>query len=185
MHKPIILIGGTSGTGKTTLAHNLTVALSLDQRLSTGFIRSVLQAERGPEKEPLLFTHTFNDENPPHHMEWQAKRMRPGILRCIERARKEGTSIVIEGPALLPSLYHDADAAFFLVLEPPTTDEHHNRLFGKTRHKRQMTDKDIENAGIINNFVIEEAKNRDIPVFTYHDNLDEIVEAIKQKFHKQ
>jgi len=179
MQKPIILIGGASGTGKTTLAHNLTVELGLDQRLSTGFIRSVLQAEHGQENEPLLFTHTFSDENPPHHIQWQGKRMQPAILRCIERARTEGTSIVIEGPALLPALYHDADVDYFLVLEPPTSTEHLARLKGKTRYKRVMSDGDVANAWVTSNFVLEEAKKYGVPTFKYDSNLDEIAGAIR------
>jgi len=52
MQKPIILIGGTAGTGKSTLARELSSRLKIDHRLGTGFMREVLRSETSQAKDP-------------------------------------------------------------------------------------------------------------------------------------
>src|ERR1700728_4782955 len=93
----IVLIAGTAGCGKTTLANRLAAQFDLDHRIGTGFIRAVVQSQTSVGVEPDLFLRSYEARDPVAHLQAQARRLRPAVLACIERARAEGTSLVVEG----------------------------------------------------------------------------------------
>jgi 2-phosphoglycerate kinase len=171
MRKPVILIGGTAGTGKSTLARELSSALRIDHRLGTGFLREVLRSETSPAKDPDLFTFTFRSENPIKTLLAQARRLRPAILSCIRRAKNEGTSLVIEGNHLIPELYADLEADLYFVLSAPSLDEHLRRLQGPSHLKRTITAADFKHAVMINEYFRAEAEKFGVPFMLYEDNL--------------
>ncbi|MBI3246001.1 MAG: hypothetical protein HYZ50_05800 [Deltaproteobacteria bacterium] len=171
MRKPIILVGGTAGTGKSTLARELGFSLQIDHRLGTGFIREVLRSETTPAKDPELFSFTFRSDNPIKTLVAQAQRVRPAILSCIQRARNEGTSLIIEGNHLLPELYYEVSADLYCILSAPALDEHLRRLHGPSHLKRTLTADDFRNAVMINEYFSAEARKFGLPFLSYGDNL--------------
>lgn len=102
MTKPIILIGSSAGVGKTTLARQLCHELGINHRLSTGFIREILRDQISPEQCPLLFEYTFKASKPVDTLVRQAEILERPLRVCIERARYEGTSLILEGNLSLP-----------------------------------------------------------------------------------
>jgi 2-phosphoglycerate kinase len=172
--KPIVLIGGTAGTGKSSLANRLCAGLGLDHRIGTGFIRAVVCSETSPERDPEMFTFTFRAEDPVAHLRIQAERLRPAVMACITRARREGTSLVVEGPHLLPSLYGDVGVDLFVVLAAPPPHQHLDRLTGPTHSLRRISDDDWHNAGRIDSHLAAEAERHGIRRILYGDNFDEL-----------
>src|SRR5215471_1547226 len=116
MAKPIVLIGGTAGTGKSTLARELAWEMRFDHRLGTGFLREVAKSYHSVETAPDLYSLTFRAEKPIEHLIAQARLLKPAIEACIARARNEGTSLVIEGNHLIPAMYRDAPVDLYVVL---------------------------------------------------------------------
>jgi len=171
MRKPIILVGGTAGTGKSTLARELSSRLHIDHRLGTGFVREVLRSETSVPKDPELFTFTFRSDNPIKTLIAQARRLRPAVLSCIRRARNEGTSLIIEGNHLIPELYHEADVDLYLILSAPDFDEHLRRLQGPSHLNRTITADDFNNAVMINEYFHAEAEKFALPFLLYGDNI--------------
>jgi len=172
MQKPIILVGGTAGTGKSTLARELGFLLGIDHRLGTGFIREVLRTETSPAKDPDLFTFTFRSANPIKTLIAQAFRLRPAILSCMRRARNEGTSLIIEGTHLVPELYGDVGADLSIVLSAPQLDEHLRRLQGPSHLKRSISADDFKHAVLINEYFRTEAERCGLPFLLYENNLE-------------
>ena len=155
--KPIILIGGTAGTGKTTLASELSWRLGLDHRIGTGFIREIVKSQHRKEDCLELHGFTFRSEQPVANIVAQAQRLRPAIIACVERAQREGTSLLVEGTHLLPSLYHDVVVDLFAVLAAPALEEHNRRLHGPSHLHRQTTDADFANVRLIDQYLGSEA----------------------------
>jgi 2-phosphoglycerate kinase len=166
---PVILVGGTAGCGKTTLAGQLTAAFDLDHRIGTGFIRAVLQSQADEVAEPALFLRTYESDDPVAGVRRQAARLQPAVLACIRRARDEGTSLVIEGTHLLPDLYHDQDVAF-LVLEQPGEEEHTRRLSGRRHTRRRIEATDVTRIRRIGAFYDTEARRLGVATAHFGDN---------------
>ena len=178
--KPIILIGGTAGTGKTTLASELSWRLGLDHRIGTGFIREIVKSQHRREDCLELHGFTFRSEHPVANIVAQAQRLRPAIIACIERARREGTSLLVEGTHLLPSLYHDVDVDLFTVLAAPAFEEHQRRLRGPSHLHRRTTDDDFVNVRLIDEFLGIEAVRWRISYEQYGSGVDRFMRALNQ-----
>lgn len=175
MMKPIILIGGASGTGKTSLGSALRSKFDIDHSLGTGFIRAVIQSETTKAQEPLLFTRTSQSEDPIMNLKVQAKRLKRAVLRCINRARVEGTSLIIEGSHLLPEIYHDSQADLFMVLTAEGEEQHRARIMGHRHNQRKIDQQEFEGARVINQYYQETAAKYGIRLVEFGDNLDEIM----------
>lgn len=179
--KPIILIGGTAGTGKTTLASELSWRLGLDHRIGTGFIREIVKTQHRKEDCLELHGFTFRSEQPVANIVAQARRLKPAIIACIERARREGTSLLVEGTHLLPSLYHDVAADLFVVLEAPDFQEHKRRLRGPSHLHRQTTEADFANVRLIDQFLSSEAARWDISYESYGGGVDKFMRVLRER----
>jgi 2-phosphoglycerate kinase len=172
MRKLIILIGGTAGCGKTTIARKIAASCNINHRLGTGFIREVVRSQTAQAKEPYLFTYTFDSDDPVNNLAEQSRRLMPAVIACIKRARNEGTSLIIEGNHLLPELYANCDVDRFCILEMPPVQEMAERLMGATHSQRKITIKDIESISKINDHLMIEAKKYEIPIMS--DDLDKM-----------
>jgi 2-phosphoglycerate kinase len=176
--KPVVLIGGTAGTGKSSLAKRLCWELDLDHRIGTGFIRAAVCSQTTPERDPELFSFTFRARDPVAHLRVQAERLQPAVLACIRRARDEGTSLVVEGPHLLPSMYAALGADAYVVLAAPDPVQHRERLTGSTHARREISDQDVRNARLIDAHLAAEAARHGVRRLTYGENFADIAAAV-------
>jgi 2-phosphoglycerate kinase len=60
-------------------------------------------------------------------------------LRCLERAKSEGTSIIIEGVNILPSLYSDFKTEKKYILYVENEKQHWEMINGDTHSNRVIT----------------------------------------------
>jgi len=180
--KPIILIGGTSGTGKTTLARNLCSSLEIDHRIGSGFIREIVKVQN---IHPNLNSFTFRSDEPVKNLISQAVTLQRFILACIERARNEGTSLVIEGTHLIPNLYEQDAYDVFIILDNENPQKHEARMKGFSHLHRQLTQNDIEGANAIGDYFKAQITSNKIHRIIYDDNLKEIEKNICDNISKQ
>ena len=54
-----VLLAGTSGTGKSTLAGLLAARLGITTVVSTDSVRNMLRSFAGPDEDPLLWASTY------------------------------------------------------------------------------------------------------------------------------
>jgi 2-phosphoglycerate kinase len=173
-----VLIGGASGTGKSSLAGELSHRFQFDHRLGTGFIRVIIQSQTNAQIEPQLFSHTFAAEDPVANLEWQATRLEGAILACIARARGEGTSLIIEGTHLVPQLYAAAEVDLFFVLAAPSESEHYARLTGSSHTGRRISRRDWLNVRRLNDYYLSEATRYGVASVVYGESMHQIADLI-------
>lgn len=119
----IVLIGGATGTGKSTVATEVAYRLGITRVTSTDFVRQTLRAFFSPEFMPSIHHSSFEagkglksaeeEEVDPllHGFLDQTRNVLVGVDAAIERSLAEGLSTVLEGVHLVPGM-----------LAPPTKD---------------------------------------------------------------
>lgn len=187
---PIILLGGASGTGKTTMGNLLVKELGLSHHLSTGFIRSSI-AHLLPEKENLfLQRHTYDAyEALPYPVTegrtpllegaiQQSLLLKPSIESCVRRASREGIGMVVEGTHFIPGIIDPSSlgADLMCILDVPDRDELSERAHSQNHAKRSLSDQQRLCLAELQEAILSMAKDHGNPVIVNND----IHEAIAQ-----
>src|SRR3954447_7422798 len=126
----VVLIGGATGVGKSTIATQLAARLGIVRVVATDAIREVMRALFSRELMPTLHVSSFQADRavrePPTRAadalvmgyREQTAAVSVGINALIERASIEGTSIVIEGAHVVPGFF-DVDKHGDAILAVP------------------------------------------------------------------
>jgi 2-phosphoglycerate kinase len=100
----VILVGGATGTGKSTVATEIAYRLGITRVTSTDFIRQTMRAFFAEDFMPAIHHSSFEGEPlVPTYLE-QSRAVLLGVRAAIERALHEGWSMVLEGVHLVPGL---------------------------------------------------------------------------------
>jgi len=110
----IVLIGGSTGTGKSTVAAEVAYRLGITRVASTDFIRQTMRAFFSPEFMPTIHFSSFeagqalDDEvtGDPTVLGFvdQCRHVCVGVEAALRRALTEGWSMVLEGVHLVPGM---------------------------------------------------------------------------------
>lgn len=112
----VILIGGATGVGTSTLAADVARRLNIQSVIGTDAIREVLRRAISPDLLPILHKSSFkitpedirvpiDDGNTVlFGYRAQASQVSVGVEAIVERGLKEGTNLVIEGVHLAPEI---------------------------------------------------------------------------------
>jgi 2-phosphoglycerate kinase len=134
----VILIGGATGTGKSTVATEIAYRLGITRLTSTDSIRQTMRAFFSHEFMPSIHYSSFeagaavpeaDDPLVAGFLE-QSRNVLVGVRASIDRALQESWSIILEGvhivPGLLPSYVEDALVCpFILAIQDETTHAQH------------------------------------------------------------
>ena len=117
----ILLLGGTSGVGKSSLALEVARRLSIARVLSTDSIRDVMRVMVSNDLVPTLHVSSFEahsrlvsdvreglDPVIEGFLE-QSRTVAVGVRAVIERAITEGTNTALDGVSLVPGLFDVVD----------------------------------------------------------------------------
>ena len=187
--KPIILIGGISGSGKTTMGNVLLHSLGIDHSIGIGWIREILTTQLNKEDYPELFTHSFRpitNITPFENFCRCTKSLLPSVKACIKRARGEGTSLIIEGCCLMPEIIDESLYDFFFILKSMQDIAQYKKMvFGKSHNTRTTYDADIKANIKIEKELISICKKTNtliIPNMTVEERKTMIIEIMLKKY---
>jgi 2-phosphoglycerate kinase len=179
----VILIGGATGTGKSTVATEVAYTLGITRLTSTDSIRQTLRAFFSYEFMPTIHHSSFSagdaiaDADDPLVTGFleQSRTVLVGVKASIDRALQEGWSIIFEGVHLVPGLLPiEAERAivcpFVLSIEDET--EHAQHFFSRNEGSERPLTSYLDHFGEIRRlqtFLVERAEREGVPVI---ENVD-------------
>ena len=133
----IVLIGGTTGTGKSTVASEVAHRLGITRLTSTDFIRETMRAFFSYEEMPAIHHSSFEagtaveggaDPLLAGFVE-QSRLVCVGVDAAIRRSLTEGWSMVLEGVHLVPGMVPTSlDGAAIMHVIVEISDEEAHRM---------------------------------------------------------
>ncbi|MFL6059090.1 MAG: 2-phosphoglycerate kinase [Rubrobacteraceae bacterium] len=115
----VVLIGGATGVGTSTLAADVARRLNIQSVIGTDSIREVLRRAISPNLLPILHKSSYEIKRedlrvPVEEEEMvlfgfreQASQVAVGVEAIVDRGLTEGTNLVIEGVHLVPEIILD------------------------------------------------------------------------------
>ena len=179
----VILIGGATGTGKSTVATEVAYTLGITRLTSTDSIRQTLRAFFSYEFMPTIHHSSFSagdaisDADDPVVAGFleQSRTVLVGVQASIDRALQEGWSIIFEGVHLVPGLLPiEPERAivcpFVLSIEDET--EHAQHFFSRNEgSERPLTSylDHFDEIRRLQTFIVSRAEREGVPVI---ENVD-------------
>ena len=192
----VILIGGATGTGKSTVATEVAYTLGITRLTSTDSIRQTLRAFFSYEFMPTIHHSSFAageavaeaDDPLVFGFLEQSRNVLVGVQASIDRALQEGWSIIFEGvhlvPGLLPIEHERAIVCpFALSIEDET--EHAAHFFSRNEgSERPLTNYLDHFAEIrrLQTFVVGRAEREGVPVIenvNAHETSADVIERVR------
>jgi len=179
----VIVIGGATGTGKSTVATEAAHRLGITRLTSTDSIRQTMRAFFSREFMPAIHYSSFEagyavpDADDPLTAGFieQSRNVLVGVRASIDRALEEGWSVILEGVHLVPGLLpvHVEGAVFcpcVLSIEDETTHAQHffTRSDGSERPLASYLDHFAE-IRRLQRFIVGRAEREGVPVIENDD----------------
>ena len=184
----IVLIGGATGTGKSTVATEVAYRLGINRVTSTDFVRQTLRAFFSPEFMPSIHYSSFEagkglrsaeeEEVDPllHGFLDQTRNVLVGVNAAIERSLAEGWSTVLEGVHLVPGMISPIENALVVqcVLAIDSEEAHASHFWIRdiASDGARSLDKYLERLSDIRylqDYIVERAQREDVPVIRNTD----------------
>jgi len=180
----IILLGGTAGVGKTSLALAVAQRLGVSRMLSTDSIRHIMRIMLSPDLMPAIHVSSFDayrelpalgreDDPVIDGFLSQASTVSVGVRAMLDRAIEENTSIVLDGVALVPGLidleeYADRAHVFFLMVGRLDEQVFESQFEARARRQRARDAaryvERLEEILKIQRYLLEQADRNDVPI---------------------
>ncbi|MCS5636005.1 MAG: hypothetical protein NZ990_05770 [Myxococcota bacterium] len=180
----IILLGGTAGVGKTSLALAVAQRLGVSRMLSTDAIRHIMRIVLSPDLVPAIHVSSFDayrqlpalghEEDPViDGFLSQASTVSVGVRAMLDRAIEENTSLVLDGVALVPGLidlseYADRAHVFFLIVAQLDEEAFESQFEARARRQRARDAaryvERLEEILKIQRYLLEQADRNDVSI---------------------
>jgi 2-phosphoglycerate kinase len=194
----VLLIGGATGVGKSTIATQLAARLGIVRVVATDAIREVMRALFSRELMPTLYTSSFDADSalrePPTRgtdkvvvgFREQTAAVTVGLDALIDRARLEGTSVIIEGAHVVPGFF-DLESRKEQILAVPVIitvdddDVHRSHFTARSidvgARPSARYSAGFENIRRVQRYIKSQALSHGVPVIRNY-NLDQALAAV-------
>ena len=183
----IVLIGGATGTGKSTVATEVAYRLGITRVTSTDFVRQTMRAFFSPEFMPSIHYSSFEAGKGLKSVEEevdallhgfldQTRNVLVGVNAAIERSLAEGWSTVLEGVHLVPGMIAPIEDALVVhcVLAIDSEEAHASHFWIRdiASDGARSLDKYLERLSDIRylqDYIVERAEREGVPVIRNND----------------
>jgi 2-phosphoglycerate kinase len=191
----ILLVGGGTGTGKSTVATEVAYRLGITRVTSTDFVRQTMRAFFAKEFMPSIHYSSFEaglgltkaeeEESGDAALLGfldQTRNVLTGVEAALQRALDEGWSMVLEGVHLVPGMITtEFEGALVVQCVLAIHDEeiHRTHFWARDASSDGVRPVDRYIGGLpeirmIQDYIVERAKRCDVPVVENESGLDAV-----------
>jgi len=173
----VLLIGGATGTGKSTVATEVAYRLGITRVSSTDFVRQTMRAFLSPQFMPSIHRSSFDlpEEDDLRDVLGafvdQTHNVLIGVRAVIDRALQEGWSLVLEGVHLVPGMLPKVENALVvhcvLAIEDQETHAAHFWVRDASSEGLRPVQKYLDalpDIRLVQEFVVEQAQRASVPI---------------------
>jgi len=173
----IVLIGGATGTGKSTVASEVAYRFGITRVTSTDFVRQTMRAFLSNDFMPSIHSSSFEVSHTEHELGVvdgfveQTRNVLIGIRGLIDRALHEGWSLVLEGVHLVPGMLPPIEGALAVhcVLAIEDEEQHASHFWVRDAHSDGLRPVQkyldgIQDIRTVQEFIIDQARHSGVPV---------------------
>ncbi len=193
----IVLIGGATGTGKSTLASLLAHRLGVNRVAATDMVRHVLRACFNPHFMPDVHVSSFevgaavrlraHEREDPDMVGFlrQVENVSTGVNALLERAIVERTPMIIEGVHLVPGLLPEfGDRALVVPLVLTVADEERHRAHltmrgGMSARPTERYLRRFDTIRKLQSYLVARASDKGVPILD-NDDMDTALFALTE-----
>jgi len=199
----VILLGGATGIGKSTVAFEISTRLGIHSIIGTDTVREVMRKMVSKDLLPTLHTSSFNAwkaiQTPSSYIssviyafELQVSHVSVGVNAIIQRAVTEGISLVMEGIHLVPGYIHPpGETIFHFVLQLSDREEHINRFHARAKDSKRPPEfyiDEIDRIRQVQEHIVGRAHKHEVPVLenkTSEGTVTQILDSIYKQLQKE
>jgi 2-phosphoglycerate kinase len=173
----VLLIGGATGTGKSTVATEVAYRLGITRVSSTDFVRQTMRAFLSPQFMPSIHRSSFDlpEEDDLRDVLGafvdQTHNVLIGVRAVIDRALQEGWSLVLEGVHLVPGMLPKVENALVvhcvLAIDDQETHAAHFWVRDASSEGLRPVQKYLDalpDIRLVQEFVVEQAQRASVPI---------------------
>ncbi len=196
----VLMIGGSTGVGKSTIAQELGYRLDIPNLIGTDTIRELMRHMISKDLLPSLHMSTFEAWKPLlgnigsdkviQGYDRQVSYVSVGMKAMISRAKTEGTNMIINGIHVLPGYKFtktDDQIVLEYVLKLTDKEDHKERFITRASGSKRPAKRYIKNMDIvekIQDFIIDKAKENNVKVIE-NRNLEQTIDIILEDIYKK
>ena len=197
----ILLVGGGTGTGKSSVATDVAYRLGITRVTSTDFVRQTMRAFFSREFMPAIHYSSFEagrataEEGEEHDdigkavvdgfLE-QTRDVLVGVAASIDRALQEGWSMVLEGVHLVPGMLPPIENALVVqcVLAINDTEAHASHFWIRDNDSEGMRPYEkylecFDDIRLVQEYILGRAQRHEVPVIQ-NANIEEAVVEVME-----
>jgi 2-phosphoglycerate kinase len=194
----ILLVGGATGTGKSSVATDVAYRLGITRVTSTDFVRQTMRAFFSREFMPAIHYSSFEAGRAMAEDEDELERavvdgfleqtrdVLVGVTAAIDRALQEGWSMVLEGVHLVPGMLPPIENALVVqcVLAINDTEAHASHFWIRDSDSEGMRPYEkyleaFDDIRLVQDYILGRAAKHKVPVVPNGNIEEAIVEVME------
>ncbi|WP_297534316.1 2-phosphoglycerate kinase [Thermococcus sp.] len=190
----VVLIGGVTGVGKSTIATELAFRLSIRTVIGTDTVREVMRKIIARELLPDLHASSFLAGRVSGGLiegfESQVRHVSVGVKAVLDRVQREGFNAIIEGIHLVPGFIETDGNTFMYILTVSDRKALEAHFYERSRYSKRPAEyylRHLDEIIMLQDYIVERAREHGVRVIenielekTVNEIMEDLMERLRE-----